>query len=181
MRLFLARYDGMLQSIGASSAADHKTAVGTVLSDLMRQIWPGCESAVDGSKDLELAANELAPVFLQMGGRPVDFIIHAETPEEDLRLFFKELGISNDVARPRLVKKPEQALKSQQQAVQQTILNDKEIHQAFCTVYAVDYLAMGYEADFEKICGSTQPARTTFAQQSSWHRRQKILVRLSRL
>merc|ERR1719379_2263684 len=128
----------------------------------MRSIWPGCESAIDGSKGMELAANELAPVFLQWGGRPVDFIIHAETPEEDLRLFFSEIGISKELARPRLVKKPERALKQSQQAVHDTIMNDKELLQAFCTVYSVDFLAMGYEASFENICGSTtQPARTT--------------------
>merc|ERR1719281_613943 len=109
----------MYQSItgsNATSAAEQPKAVGTVLSDLMRLIWPGCEAAVDGSDKLEIAAHELAPVFLQWGGRSVDFIVHAETPEDDLRLFFKELGISNDVARPRLVNKPERALKQSQEA-----------------------------------------------------------------
>jgi hypothetical protein len=159
MKLFLARYEGLGSFF--SAAGSDPEAVGTVLSDLMRLIWPGCESAIDGSKNLEIAAQELSPVFLQFGGRPVDFIIHAETANDDLRLLFKELGIPKDITRPRLLKKPERAPKQQQEAVQETVMKNKKLLQAFCTVYAVDFLCMGYEAEFEQICGSAEPARIT--------------------
>merc|ERR1719424_2258555 len=50
------------------AAASDKQQVGEKLSNLLQQVWPGCGTADPSSMDL-------APVFLQLGGRKIDFLV----------------------------------------------------------------------------------------------------------
>eukprot|EP00746_Dinoflagellata_sp_MGD_P167128 gnl/MRDRNA2_/MRDRNA2_97505_c0_seq1.p1 gnl/MRDRNA2_/MRDRNA2_97505_c0~~gnl/MRDRNA2_/MRDRNA2_97505_c0_seq1.p1 ORF type:complete len:1585 (+),score=356.23 gnl/MRDRNA2_/MRDRNA2_97505_c0_seq1:613-4755(+) len=167
MELFYTRYEALVQSMGVTAGAASPAAMGAVFSDLIRLIWPGCEASIDGSIKPTALQRELAPVFMQWGGRPVDYLVRAENADEDLRQIWKHLGVPEELPRPRLkarkVKPPMKGAKAirhrLQQAMQRTVQQNGEIKEAFCTVYAVDYLCFGYETHFEQLCSGLRPGR----------------------
>jgi len=128
-------------------AASDKQHVGEKLSNLLQQIWPGC-----GAADSETM--NIAPVFLQLGGRTVDFLVREEFIEDDLKALWTKLGVSKAVSWPRLVRKSDEAEVS---LLAKTLDDHVDIRKAFCSVYSVDYMCGGYESKFKEICGSIDP------------------------
>jgi hypothetical protein len=136
----------LLQSRLGGAAADKKH-VGEKLSNLLQQIWPGCSSSDSSTMDV-------APVFLQLGGRKVDFLVREEFIEEDLETLWAKIGVSKKVSWPKLVRKSE---KPDLSLLAKTLDDHVDIRKAFCTVYSVDYMCFGYENKFQEICGSIDP------------------------
>merc|ERR1719161_1539969 len=66
------------------NATSNKQRVGEKLSNLLQQIWPGCGTADSSTMDV-------APVFLQLGGRKIDFLVREEFIEEDLEALWINL------------------------------------------------------------------------------------------
>jgi hypothetical protein len=96
---------------------------------------------------------DVAPVFLQLGGRKVDFLVREEFIEEDLEALWAKIGVSKKVSWPKLVQK-----KSTDVSLLAKTLDDHvDIRKAFCAAYSVDYMCFGYESKFKEVCGSIDP------------------------
>merc|ERR1719424_1109724 len=128
-------------------AASDKQQVGEKLSNLLQQVWPGCGAADSNTMDI-------APVFLQLGGRTVDFLVREEFIEEDLEALWTTLAVSKKVSWPKLVRKSD---KTDASLLAKTLDDHVDIRKAFCAVYSVDYMCFGYESKFKEICGSIDP------------------------
>jgi hypothetical protein len=128
-------------------AASDKKQLGAKLSNLLQQIWPGCGAADSTTMDI-------APVFLQLGGRKIDFLVREEFIEEDLEALWTKLGVSKKVSWPKLVRKSD---KAEAALLAKTLDEHVDIRKAFCAIYSVDYMCFGYESKFKEICGSIDP------------------------
>lgn len=128
-----------------------KKQLGGLLSKLVQQIWPGCGNIES------LLAMDMAPVFLQFGGRKIDFLVRDEWLEEDLQALWNKLGVSKNVSWPRLVHKAEEIKDGGM--LLKTLEEHIDIRKAFCSIYSVDFICFGYESKFNEICGSIDPTK----------------------